>query len=220
MSSILRADDPGVQFYDDVRAAFGSDDIAVVGVRADRHLRAGDADQDCACDRSTGGHQRRRARAQPDQHRRSGGRRLRPAAAPAVDPAERRRHRRAEGEARRHAAVREEPGGARRQRRRHQRRVPAADRRPVRRPRASTSGSPRSSPTASGPEQFFYTGASRITRRRRHPDAPATSLRFTPRRPRLRAGRALVRVPAHARGGVAADDGDRSRSSGRSAPWR
>ncbi|HSQ00033.1 MAG TPA: MMPL family transporter [Candidatus Dormibacteraeota bacterium] len=34
MSSILRADDPGVQYYDDVRAAFGSDDIAVVGVRA------------------------------------------------------------------------------------------------------------------------------------------------------------------------------------------
>jgi predicted RND superfamily exporter protein len=35
MSSLLRADDPGVQFYDDVRTAFGSDDIAVVGVRAD-----------------------------------------------------------------------------------------------------------------------------------------------------------------------------------------
>lgn len=35
MSSILRADDPGVQYYDDVRATFGSDDIAVVGVHAD-----------------------------------------------------------------------------------------------------------------------------------------------------------------------------------------
>jgi predicted RND superfamily exporter protein len=34
MSSILRADDPGVRYYDDVRTAFGSDDIAVVGVRA------------------------------------------------------------------------------------------------------------------------------------------------------------------------------------------
>ena len=55
MSSILRADDPGVQYYDDVRAAFGSDDIAVVGVRGDRHLRSGDADQDRAGDRPTGG---------------------------------------------------------------------------------------------------------------------------------------------------------------------
>jgi hypothetical protein len=35
MRSLLRADDPGVRYYDDVRAAFGSDDIAVVGVRAD-----------------------------------------------------------------------------------------------------------------------------------------------------------------------------------------
>lgn len=35
MSSILRADDPGVRYYDAVRTAFGSDDIAVVGVRAD-----------------------------------------------------------------------------------------------------------------------------------------------------------------------------------------
>ena len=34
MGSILRADDPGVRYYDDVRAAFGGDDIAVVGVRA------------------------------------------------------------------------------------------------------------------------------------------------------------------------------------------
>lgn len=34
MGSLLRADDPGVQYYSDVRAAFGSDDIAVVGVRA------------------------------------------------------------------------------------------------------------------------------------------------------------------------------------------
>ena len=34
MTSILRADDPGVRYYDEVRAAFGSDDIAVVGVRA------------------------------------------------------------------------------------------------------------------------------------------------------------------------------------------
>ncbi|MFN8641058.1 MAG: hypothetical protein U0802_05125 [Candidatus Binatia bacterium] len=34
MSSVLRADDPGVRYYDEVRAAFGSDDIAVVGVRA------------------------------------------------------------------------------------------------------------------------------------------------------------------------------------------
>lgn len=33
MGSLLRADDPGVRYYDEVRAAFGSDDIAVVGVR-------------------------------------------------------------------------------------------------------------------------------------------------------------------------------------------
>ncbi|MDX2167398.1 MAG: MMPL family transporter [Deltaproteobacteria bacterium] len=35
LQSVLPADDPGVRYYDGVREAFGSDDIAVVGVRAD-----------------------------------------------------------------------------------------------------------------------------------------------------------------------------------------
>ncbi|MGH7788896.1 MAG: MMPL family transporter, partial [Candidatus Binatia bacterium] len=35
IESVLPANDPGVQYYADVRATFGSDDIAVVGVRAD-----------------------------------------------------------------------------------------------------------------------------------------------------------------------------------------
>ena len=35
LGSLLPADDPGVRYYDEVRAAFGSDDIAVVGVRTD-----------------------------------------------------------------------------------------------------------------------------------------------------------------------------------------
>ena len=35
LESVLPADDPGVRYYADVRQAFGGDDIAVVGVRAD-----------------------------------------------------------------------------------------------------------------------------------------------------------------------------------------
>jgi predicted RND superfamily exporter protein len=40
LSSVLPADDPAVAYYEQVRAIFGSDDVGVIGVRADNLFAA------------------------------------------------------------------------------------------------------------------------------------------------------------------------------------